>query len=405
MTAGAWRPRRLSDREPATWPLVLVTGIGPLAVDSYVAALPELRESLGTTAAVAQLTLTAFIVGIAVGQLALGPVSDGLGRRQLLLTCAALFTVVSLGCALAPTGPVLVVLRLGQGVVAGGGVAIGRAVVSDRYEGSAAAARFGTLASIVFLGPVLAPAAGGLILTVGTWRTVFAVLTTVGLAMLAAVAVGIPETLPPEHRHGNGLASTLARMVDLLHDRRFMGHVTVQCLATAGFFTYIGGSSFVLRSVYGIGASTYAVVFATNAAAMAVASAAFRLLVARLGAARLRTAGLVASTGAALAVLVVAVADRSASLPLAVPWVLLAVVVAGMGWCIPGTTSLAQEAGRRAGGTASALTGGLTFLVGAAVTPLTGVLGYPTLLPMALLMTVFFVASTAWLVASGSTRS
>ena len=101
--------------------------------------------------------------------------------------------------------------------------------------------------------------------------------------------------------------------------------------------------------------------------------------------------------------LVVAVADRSAALPLAVPWVLLAVVVAGMGWCIPGTTSLAQEAGRRAGGTASALTGGLTFLVGAAVTPLTGVLGYTTLLPMALLMT--FVASTAWLVVSGSTRS
>ena len=161
MTAGAWRPRRLPDREPATWALVLVTGIGPLAVDSYVAALPELRESLGTTAAVAQLTLTAFIVGIAVGQLALGPVSDGLGRRRLLLTCAALFTLVSLGCALAPTGPALVVLRLGQGVVAGGGVAIGRAVVSDRYEGSAAAARFGTLASIVFLGPVLAPAAGG----------------------------------------------------------------------------------------------------------------------------------------------------------------------------------------------------------------------------------------------------
>lgn len=393
------------DRLPALWALVLVTGVGPLAVDSYLAALPELRRSLSTTAAVAQLTITAFIVGIALGQLALGPISDGRGRRGLLLGCAGVFTVTSLACALAPTGPVLVAVRLVQGVVAGGGVAVGRAVVSDRYEGPAAAARYGTLASITFLGPVVAPALGGLVLTVGTWRTIFGLLAVVGTVMVVAVVVAIPETLPPERRHPNGLGSTLRRIHDLLRDLQFMRHVVVQCLATAGFFTYIGGSSFVLETAYGISQSTYAVVFATNAAAMAVASATFRILVLRVGAARLRTVGVAVSTGASAAVLALALADPERSLPLAMPWALLCLMVAGMGFSIPGTTALAQQAGRRAGGTASALTGGLTFLVGATVTPLTGVVGYDSLLPMATLMTGFFVASTAWLLASGSTSA
>jgi DHA1 family bicyclomycin/chloramphenicol resistance-like MFS transporter len=397
-------PPTPASRLPALWALVLVTGVGPLATDSYVAALPELRRSLETTAAVAQLTLTGFIVGIALGQLALGPVSDGRGRRGLLLVCASVFAVSSLACALAPTGPVLVLVRVVQGVVAGGGVAIGRAVVSDRYEGAAAAARYGTLASITFLGPVVAPALGGLVLTVGTWRTVFACLAVVGAVMVVAVVVGIPETLPPDRRHPGGLAHTLGRVGDLLGDAGFTRHVVVQCLATAGFFTYIGGSSFVLETAYGIGQSAYALLFATNAAAMAVTSALFRLLVHRAGSPLLRTIGVLTSTTAAAALLLVALVDRDASWPVAVPWALLCAVVGGMGLSIPATTALAQQAGRRAGGTAAALTGGLTFLVGASVTPLTGILGYDSLLPMALLMTGFFVASTACLVASGSTR-
>lgn len=389
---------------PALWALVLVTGVGPLATDMYVAGLPELRRSLETTAAIAQLTLTAFIVGMAVGQLVVGPLSDALGRRRLMLVCAALFAATSVVCALAPTGPVLVAVRLVQGVVAGGGVAVGRAVVSDRYVGAAAAARYGTLASITFLGPVVAPAVGGVVLAVGSWRTVFGLLAAIGLAMVVAVVVALPESLPPERRHPAGLGQTLHRTADLAGDWAFLRHVVVQCLATAGFFTYIGGSSFVLETAYGIGQSTYAAVFATNATAMVLASAGFRLLVGRLGAARLRTVGLVGSTAAAGGLLVLAVADRDASVPFVVPWALLCALVAGMGLCIPGTTALAQEAGRRAGGTASALQGGLTFLVGALVTPLTGLVGYDTLLPMAALMAGFLVVGTVVLFATGSHR-
>ncbi|GAA4361811.1 multidrug effflux MFS transporter [Angustibacter luteus] len=396
--------RRNPSAHPSMAALVLVTGIGPLAVDTYVAGLPELQRSLSTSATIAQLSLTAFIIGIGIGQIVLGPFSDGHGRRPLLILGTVVFTVASIACALAPTGPTLVAFRLVQGIVAGCGVAVGRAVISDHYEGDAAAARYGTLSAIVFLGPVVAPAIGGVILAVGSWRTIFAFLTLLGLAMVAAVVLAIPESLPPERRQGHGIQHSLARMADLARDWHFMRHVVVQALATGGFFVYIGGSSFVLETTYGITQSQYALLFATNAAAMALSSLAFRLLVVRLGAARLRTVGVLTACVASAALVVVALGDPGPDSPLAVPWVLLSVVVASMGWSIPGTTALAQQAGRRSGGTAAALQGGLTFLVGALVTPLTGILGYDSLLPMALLMLTFFVLSTCWLFGSRSTH-
>src|SRR3954465_10858187 len=172
---------------PSLAALVVVTGVGPFAVDTYLAALPDVERSLGTTAAVAQLTVTAFIVGNALGQLLLGPLSDGRGRRRLLLGGAVVFTLASLVSAIAPGGAVLVAARLLQGLAAGGGIAIGRAVVGDTSSGDDATRRYSTLAAINFLGPVIAPAVGGVILLAGSWRTVFFVLTLLGLVQVAAV--------------------------------------------------------------------------------------------------------------------------------------------------------------------------------------------------------------------------
>ena len=375
--------------------LVIVTGVGPLATDTYVAALPELRHSLTTTAAVAQLTLTAFIIGIAAGQFIFGPLSDGRGRRSLLLGGAIGFALTSVICAVAPSGPLLVLARLGQGLAAGSGVAVGRAVIGDRFQGDEAAKRYGTLSAIIFLGPVIAPAIGGAILTVGSWRTVFAALAGFGVLMIAVVWFALPESLPPEARHGGGLRATGARMSDLLRDWLFMRHVVVQCLATAGFFTYIGGSSFVLETVYEISQTRYATVFATNAIGMAISSLLFRLLVVRVGPVRLRLAGLGLVTAAGIGLAVTGLVERQALPPLGVPWALLCCVTFGMGLVIPASTALGQETGDRARGTASALLGGLSFFVGALVTPLTGIVGYTSMLPMGLLMAGFFSASLA----------
>jgi DHA1 family bicyclomycin/chloramphenicol resistance-like MFS transporter len=336
--------------------------------------------------------MTAFILGLAAGQLVCGPISDGLGRRRMLLASSAAFAVFSLLCAVAPDAGVLLVVRTLEGLAGGCGVAVGRAVVSDRHFGMDAAQRYGALASVTLLAPIIAPAVGGVILLVADWRGVFAFLAVVGLVMTAAVVVGVPETLPPELRHPVGLGPSLRRMAGLVRDRAFLGPVTIQCLATAGFFTYIGGSSFVLQSSLGLSRSGYTVLFATNAAGMALASVCFRLTVARLGAARLRTIGLLASTSAVV-VLAVYAAAAGNGVRLAPTWVLLAVVAAGMGLCIPATTSLAQEAGRRVGGTASALQGGLTFGIGALATPLTGLTGAGSVTGMATIMAVFYVAS------------
>ncbi|MDQ1287095.1 MAG: transporter, family, multidrug resistance protein [Actinomycetota bacterium] len=382
-----------------------IMAIGPFATDTYLAGLPQLQRSLQTSATVAQLTLTAFIVGMAVGQLILGPVSDAHGRRRILVTGTVLFLASSLLCAVAPTGLLLVLARLVEGVAAGTGLTIGRAIVTDTYRGDHAATMFGTIASVTFLGPIIAPAIGGVVLTYHNWRVIFFGLAVLGLVMSISAIVGVPETLPPDQRQPSGWGMLARRMGDLLTDWGFLRHVVVQCLATAGFFTYIGGSSFVLQETFHITSSTYTWVFSTNAVGMAVTSYTFRRIVLRVGALRLRAIGLVTSTIAAAALLAVALVDPQARAPLALPWSLLWVVVACMGLTIPSTTALAQEAGRRSAGTASALQGGLVFLTGAVATPLTGLIGYDTLLPMALLMTVFFVAATILMILTTSSLS
>jgi DHA1 family bicyclomycin/chloramphenicol resistance-like MFS transporter len=270
-------------------------------------------------------------------------------------------------------------------------------VVSDQHSGRAAAQRYGTLASVTLVAPVLAPAVGGVILLVGSWRLIFVFLAVIGLVMAAAVLVGMPETLPREARHAPGLGASLGRMRDLLGEREFVSPVLIQCLATAGFFTYIGGSSFVLQNQMGLSRTGYTVLFASNAACMVIASLVFRLSVARLGPFRLRTIGLLGSTTAAIALAGYAIAAGS-RIELAPTSVLLALTVAGMGLCIPSTTAIAQEVGRRSGGTASALQGGLTFGVGAAATPLTGLTGAESVTGMATIMAALFLCATAALV-------
>lgn len=369
-----------------------MTGVSPFATDTYIAALPDVQRSLHTTAGTAQLTMTAFIVGLAAGQLVCGPISDGLGRRRLIVASSVGFAALSAVCAVTPNVDVLLAARVLEGLVGGCGVAVGRAVVSDRYAGADAAVRYGTLAAITLLAPVVAPAIGGLILLVADWRAVFLFLTGLGVVMTCASLIGIPETLPPQRRSAHGLAAAGRRMAWLLRRRAFLAALAIQCLATAGFFTYIGGSSFVLQRHLGIGKAGYTVLFASNAAGMALTSGCFRATVRRLGSGRLRTIGLATSTASAVGLAGYAAA-AGPDVRLAPTWLLLALIVSGMGLMIPATTAIAQDIGRAVGGTASALQGGVVFAVGAAATPLTGLTGQTTVAGMASIMAVLFVSA------------
>jgi MFS transporter, DHA1 family, multidrug resistance protein len=375
-------------KNPSTVALALITGVGPFCTDTYLAALPELRSSLHTSASAAQLTITMCIVGLAIGMFMGGTLSDGIGRRKPLFLTAAVFLVSSVVATVAPNIGVLLVARLFQGLASGAGSSIGRAVVSDRYSGLDAAKRFGTLGTIGLIAPVIAPAIGGGIIAFSGWRGVFVLMAFLGLVQLVAVTFFIPETLVrPDHHAEAGL---VARLRGLVVIGRFQLAVATMAIATAGFFVYIGGSSFVLREHYGLSDGFYSLIFAVNALGMTLASLAFRLLIPHMPAERLRNIGVTMSTAAAIVMLVVSLSAHG-NPPLAVVWGGLFVVVSGMGFTQSAATVIAQAAGHAAPGAASSLQAGTAFLIGAAATPLWGWINDSSVSVMVGLMVVFFV--------------
>ncbi len=391
--------------QPSFVALVLITGTTALSTDTYIAALPQVSTSLGTSSIVAQLTMTACIAGMAVGQLLFGPVSDSRGRRTLVIVATVTFTAMSVLCAMAPSGWLLVLERAVQGVACGAASGIGRAVVTDSSAGRLAAARFGSLSAVSLIAPVVGPVIGGGLLRFGDWRTVFWFLAVVGVTMIAAALYGLPETLPPARRRPGGVRHMLLRAQELIADPLFRNPVLVQCLTVCGFFTYIGGSSFVLQHDLGIGQQTYALVFAVNATAMVTSSVIYRLLVLHTGPYVLRRVAVAVQTAAVTVLFVTALTAADHRPPLALVWVCLSGMTLGLGTYLPSNSSIVQILGRRYGGTASALGGGLPFLAGALMTPLTGLLGRQTVMAMSAAMFGFFLTAAVGAVLMGRARS
>ncbi|MCS6546888.1 multidrug effflux MFS transporter [Curtobacterium flaccumfaciens pv. flaccumfaciens] len=356
---------------PPIVPLALIVGVSPFATDMYIPALPAIARDLDTTPGAVQLSLTAFLVAFAVGQLLVGPVSDGIGRRPMLVVGTALFALASVGCALAPDVVTLVVARVAQGLAGAAGAVAGRAMVSDVTSGTRMAKVFGTLAAINAIGPVVAPLAGGAVLTVGTWRLMFVVLAVLGAVFFVAVVLRFRETLPPERRGGVGFAANGQRIRELLAIPRFRAYVLSGVLSTVGFFAYIATSSFVFQSEFGFSEGLYTLVFATNASMMIVTTLLFGRLVGRFSEDALLTLGLVVGTVGATAVLVSALLGLG---PVPV-WCALAVVTAAWGFVLPAAMTRTQHVGAAHPGTAAALQGGLTFGIGGLGTPLAGALG------------------------------
>ncbi|ROS46350.1 DHA1 family bicyclomycin/chloramphenicol resistance-like MFS transporter [Curtobacterium sp. PhB128] len=356
---------------PPIVPLALIVGVSPFATDMYIPALPQIAHDLGTTPGAVQLSLTAFLVAFAVGQLLVGPVSDGVGRRPMLVVGTAVFALASVGCALAPDVVTLVLARIAQGLGGAAGAVAGRAMVSDVASGTRMAKVFGTLAAINAIGPVVAPLAGGAVLTFGTWRIMFVVLAVLGALFFAMVVLRFRETLPPERRGGVGFAANGRRIRELLAIPRFRAYVLSGVLSTVGFFAYIATSSFVFQTQFGFSEGMYTLVFATNASMMIVTTLVFGRVVGRFSEDSLLTVGLLVGTAGAAAVLVSALLDLG---PVPV-WCALAVVTGAWGFVLPAAMTRTQHVGAAHPGTAAALQGGLTFGIGGLGTPLAGALG------------------------------
>ncbi|MFG3722265.1 multidrug effflux MFS transporter [Streptomyces massasporeus] len=383
---GTERPDRTSQRRTGllvTFLLGSLTAVPPLAMDMYLPSLPEVTRSLHAPAATVQLTLTACLAGMALGQLVVGPMSDRWGRRRPLLAGLAVFVVATVLCALAPTVELLVAFRLAQGLAGAAAIVIARAVVRDLYDGMAMARFFSTLMLISGVAPIVAPLIGGQILRVTDWRGVFAVLTVIGVLIGALVWTRLPETLAPAERHSGGVGEALRSMRGLLADRSFTGYMLTGGFAFAALFAYISASPFVIQEIYGASPQTFSLLFGVNSVGLVVVGQINgKILVGRVSLDRVLGIGLAIVITAATALLLMSlgVFGEVGLVPVAAA---LFVLMSAMGITLPNTQALALMRTKHAAGSASALLGTTSFLIGAIASPLVGVAGEDTALPMA----------------------
>ncbi|RYF26798.1 MAG: Bcr/CflA family efflux MFS transporter [Comamonadaceae bacterium] len=359
--------------------LGLLSAIGPFAIDMYLPALPAIGASLGADVASVQWSLTAFFLALGAGQLFYGPVSDMVGRKPPLYFGLALFTLASVGCALATDIQTLIALRFVQGLGAAAGMVIPRAVVRDLHTGNEAARLMSLLMLVFSVSPLLAPLAGSGVIALTGWRGVFWAVAVAALAGLVLVNRALTETRLPADRVGSDLRSALTGYGVLLRDGHFMGLVLISGCSIAGFFVYLAGSPFVLINHYGLTPVQYSLAFSVNAAAFFVSAQFTARLGVRYGLVSVVKVA-VSAAGAVMVALLsyyLAGGDR-----LAVLLVLYFIASGCMGLVIPTTSVLALEEHGAIAGTASALLGTLQMLIGAAAMGLVGLFATGKPLPM-----------------------
>ena len=368
--------------------LALISTINALSTSAYLPALPSVGTDLAASDTVVQLTLTAYLAGIAVGQLTWGPLSDAVGRRRPLLVGLTLYVVASALCALAPTAGLLLAFRALQGWAACSGTVLSRSVVADRTEGTRLAQQLTSLLLLGILAPIVAPLIGSGLLVAGSWRTVFWFLAAMGLPMLIGAWWTVGESLPNENRtpfSPGGLARTVG---GLLANRRFTGHAVALASSFATMFVFMSAAPFLFQGRFGLSAQTYGWVNAGIAGCLGVAMALVNLYLGRqakrgqanpAGIARFGLVALLAATGC---VLLASITDAPAPVWIAV----LALSAASLAPIAGSTMSLALGEARGSIGTGTALVGVTQALLGALAAPLSGLGGAHSTLPIALTM-------------------
>ncbi|MGX6512086.1 multidrug effflux MFS transporter [Rhodococcus sp. SJ-2] len=361
--------------------LALLSATAPLATDMYLPGLPIMSESLGTSTVGIQLTLTTFMAGLGIGQLITGPLSDGWGRRRLLVLGTIVLAASSAACALAPTVEVLIGARAVQGFSGGIGIVLARAVIADRTSGHESARLFSFMMIIGGIAPIAAPIIGGALLDPIGWRGIFWVLTGASIAMLVGVLVFIPETLPPEKRHGGGFAALAGNFGYVLGNRRFIGYAASFALGFGAMFAYISASPFVVQNVLGMSATQFSLVFAANSVGLVTANIINTRLIGRFEVRALLLFGVALMLSAGTLLLITTAlfgAHRWLLLPL------LFAVVFSLGFTMGNSTALGQGQVPSAAGTGSAIMGASQFGLAAIVSPLVGLGGEDTAVPMAI---------------------
>jgi DHA1 family bicyclomycin/chloramphenicol resistance-like MFS transporter len=382
--------------------LGLLSAVGPFAIDMYLPSLPSIGESLGVNLHWVQLSLIAFILPMSVTQLVYGPLSDIVGRKAPVYFGLALFGAASVGCALAPNIDVLIAFRLLQGIGAGAGTVIPRAVVRDLHTGADAVRLMSLLMLVFSVSPILAPLCGSLVVKWLSWRAVFWIIAAAAVLGLILTATQLAETRPRELRHGSSWASALSAYGLLLRDRSFVGLSLIGAFGIAAFFIYLANSSFVVIDHYRLSPTLYSLCFAANAAAFIGAAQFNGWLTGRFGLAAVVRGAVI---GFAVAMLVMFAVMAAGVDRLAVMSGLLFIGYCFLGLVVPNASVLSLEHHGSIAGTASALMGTLQMTVGTSVMAVAGLFANGKPLPMvsgiaacaviALLLTLLIVPAAA----------
>jgi DHA1 family bicyclomycin/chloramphenicol resistance-like MFS transporter len=374
-------------------PLAIVLGLltifGPISMDLYLPVLPALTADLQSTTSVAQLTITACLLGLAIGQIIAGPLSDRFGRRTPLLIGVIAYTVTSALCALSPTVETLIAARAVQGLAGAVGIVIAQAAGRDVYSGGKLLRYYGRLTVLGGLAAIIGPVIGGQLATVTDWRGVFLFLAAVGVAVLVACLLVFRETLSSDRRTLGGLSHTLRDFRRLLADRVFVGAVLITGFTYAAIFAYLSGATYILQGVYGLSPQGYSFAFGLNSLGFVIFGFIAGRLSERWSERGTLAVGLVMALSGALGLLATALLH----LPLIAIILSLFTMVSGVAVTSPPATSLALKDYPDIAGTASSLLGLARFAFGGLAAPLVGISGANAPVPFGIVAAVAAAAA------------
>lgn len=342
-----------------------LASFGPFVTDFYLSALPALTKHFYTSTSLVQMTLTASMIGLATGQLIIGPIADKYGRRRPLLWCLTLFVIATTGCVLSQRIEQFILCRLLQGLTGASGLVLSKTIVADLYSGREMGHFFAALTAIQFISPIIAPVLGGMIFSISSWQGIFIVLGIWGLILLYASSL-LHETLAIEKRLQLPVYKTLQAFKPVLRNRRFMVMNIFQAFVSAIFFSYISASPFILQNHFGLSPINYSICFAFNAVGLIIGS----IIVLKL---KQQQSGLLPCT------IGLFIMCSLTSLALVLEWsflmfeVSLFLMIFFCGILIPIGNTLALASENKNKGIAAALLGAVAFLFGGLVAPLVGI--------------------------------
>ncbi len=348
--------------------LVLLLGVlsafGPFVVDLYLPSLPQLASFFETSASMTQLTLTTAMIGLAVGQLLLGPLSDKFGRKKPLIISLVIYIISTVLIVFSPNIETMIVLRVIQGLSSAGSVVISRAIATDLYRGREMTRFFGLLMTINGIAPIISPILGSLLLEYISWKGVFVFLALIGVIVLF-FCFRLKESLSAENRLQGSIFATFSTFGVIIKNRLFMSYVGIESFLLGAMFAYIAASPFILQSFYGLSAFIFSLCFGANGAALVIGAN----IGGKLPNRQALAIGVLAFVVAALYTIAVLIIQPY--------WLFVEIgffaMLLLMGITFPAISTLAMESERQYAGSASALLGFAPFFLGGVVSPLVGI--------------------------------